>query len=90
MSKAKVKWKYGENRTQKYYDTKIGTDYLCVFCNKWQPDIWMGMINNSMIWDKTWNDRQRKSRDFQKNATYLCLQRPVCFVILIKNTSRRK
>lgn len=86
MSKEKIKWNYGENETQKYYDAKIGTDYLCVFCNKWQPDIWMGMINNSMIWDKTWNDRQRKSRDFPKNAMYLCLQHPVCYVILIQNT----
>ena len=39
MSKEKIKWNYGENKTQKYYDSKIGTDYLCVFCNKWQPDI---------------------------------------------------
>ena len=68
MSKAKVKWKYGENKTQKYYDTKIGTDYLCVFCNKWQPDIWMGMINNSMIYDKTWNDRQRKKQGLPKGC----------------------
>ena len=62
MSRAKIEWNYGENKTQKYYDTKIGTDYLCVFCNKWQRDIWMGMINNSMIYDKTWNDRQRKNQ----------------------------
>lgn len=68
MSKEKFKWKYGENKTQKYYDTKIGTDYLCVFCNKWQPDIWMGMINNSMIWDKTWNDRQRKKQGLPKKC----------------------
>lgn len=71
MSKAKVKWKYGENKTQKYYDTKIGTDYLCVFCNKWQPDIWMGMINNSMIWDKTWNDRQRKKAGTSKKMRHI-------------------
>ena len=68
MSKEKSKWRHGENKTQEYYDTKIETDYLCVFCNKWQPDIWMGMINNSMIWDKTRNDRQRKKQGLPKKC----------------------
>ena len=68
--KTKYEWKYGENESQKYYDTYIGKDYLCVFANNWQPDIYMGYIdydykakNNSRsvtIMDKTKNDAQRR------------------------------
>ena len=32
MSKLQFKWKYGENKNQKYYEVRIGNDYLCVFC----------------------------------------------------------
>lgn len=31
MSKTKFEWKYGENEHQKYYDVKVGNDYLCVY-----------------------------------------------------------
>ena len=41
----KYDWQYGENDHQKYYDTYIGNDYLCVFANNWQPDIYMGFID---------------------------------------------
>lgn len=44
MSDLKYSWKYGENEHQKYYDVYIGKDYLCVWQNKWEPDIWMGDV----------------------------------------------
>ena len=49
MSDLKYSWKYGENEHQKYYDVYIGKDYLCVWQNKWEPDIWMGMSRDKMI-----------------------------------------
>lgn len=62
---SKIIWKYGENDSQCYYDAYVCKDYLCVFANKWQPTIWMGMYEvkgNSIvtICDKTRNDYQRK------------------------------
>lgn len=53
-------WTYGENPTQRFYDTYVGTDYLLVFANIWQPDNWMGMQRGQMVHDKTANDKQRK------------------------------
>ena len=65
-------WKYAENKSQKYYDCVIDNNYLLVFANKWQPNIWMGMINNIMIRDKTSNDRQRMKQGLPKGCdTYL-------------------
>ena len=63
--KTKYEWKYGENEAQIYYDVYIGKDYLCVFANKFQPDIFMGHIEckdmqGNIIWDKTKNDAQRR------------------------------
>ncbi len=69
--KTKYEWTYGENERQIYYDTTVGNNYLLVFANKWQPDIYMGAIlsnqkNNPdpapIIWDKTRNDEQRKKQ----------------------------
>ena len=67
---SKLEWKYGENASQKYYDVHVGKDYLCVFANKWQPQIWMGCYEAGggglqMIHDKTRNDRQRKKQGLQ-------------------------
>lgn len=69
----KIAWKYGENETQKYYDAYVGKHYLCVFANKWSPDIWLGVydVNDGRlysIWDKTFNDRQRKRQGLPKNC----------------------
>ena len=36
----KYKWKYGENSCQKYYEASIEEDYLCVFANNWNPNVW--------------------------------------------------
>ena len=62
MSKLQFKWKYGENKSQKYYEVRIGNDYLCVYANKWNPDIWMGSYNSVCIHNKTKNDRVRKKQ----------------------------
>lgn len=67
MAKNIINWTYGENESQKYYDAYVGKDYLCVFANKWQPDIWMGMCRDKMIYDKTANDRQRKKEKVAKD-----------------------
>ena len=63
-----LNWKYGQNKYQQYYEAKIGNDYLCVFCNEWSPDCWTAMVNDQMIWDKTFNDRQRKKQGLSKDA----------------------
>lgn len=64
----KYKWTYGENDTQKYYETSVGNDYLCVFANKWNPFTWMAIIKGRMIHNKTKNDRQRKVQGLQKGC----------------------
>lgn len=68
MRKLKFEWKYGENEIQKYYDVTIGNDYLCVFANKWHPDIWMGSYNSICIHNKTKNDRVRKKYGLEKDC----------------------
>ena len=86
-------WQYGENENQKYYDVTIGSDYMYVFCNKWQPDIWMSCINNQMIWNKRRNDYQRKKQGLPKGccqsllscSTLLCSSDPF---YLMKKTER--
>ena len=60
MSNLKYNWKYGENENQKYYDVYIGKDYLCVWQNRWEPDIWMGMSRDKMIHNKTKNNKYRR------------------------------
>lgn len=64
MSNLKYSWKYGENEHQKYYDVYIGKDYLCVWQNKWEPDIWMGMSRDKMIHNKTKNNKYRRKENF--------------------------
>lgn len=84
MAKVKVNWTYGENESQKFYDAYVGKDYLCVFANNWQPDIWMGIQRDKLILDKTANDRQRKKegvpKDFPtfnlRSVTVLCNPSP--------------
>lgn len=66
----KYNWKYGENEHQKYYDVTVDGNYLCVFSNKWQPNIWMAMVKDRMIHDKTANDRQRKKQSLQKGCSF--------------------
>lgn len=80
----KYNWNYGENDYQKYYDVTVDGNYLCVFANKWQPDIWMAMVKDKMIHDKTANDRQRRKQGLQKGChfselrsdTMLCSNNP--------------
>lgn len=59
----KFDWKYGKNEYQTYYDTTVNGVYLLVFANKWQPNIWMGQYGDTIIHDKTRNDRQRKRQN---------------------------
>lgn len=64
----KYEWEYGENDKQKYYDVTVDGNYLCVYANKWQPDIWMAMVGDKLIHDKTANDRQRKKQGLPKGC----------------------
>lgn len=63
----KYNWEYGENKSQNYYDFKIGKDYLCVFENKLYPGVWMGFyLKNGCpitLMDKKYNDKQRKKAE---------------------------
>lgn len=76
----KYDWKYGENDSQKYYEITVNGDYLCVFANKWQPDIWMAMVKDRMIFDKTANDRHGKKEGLQKGCYFseLCCTTVLC------------
>lgn len=65
----KYDWNYGENDYQKYYDVTVGEDHLCVFSNRWQPDIWMAMVKGKMIYNKTANDIQRKKQGLKKGCS---------------------
>ena len=58
----KYKWEYGENKHQKYYEANVGKDYLCVYANRWAPQIWMAIVNDRLIHNKTKNNRQRKKQ----------------------------
>lgn len=68
MSKNEIVWSYGENEFQIYYDAKVGNDYLLVFANKSFPNIWYGLYNNILIFNKTKNDRQRKKEDLPRGC----------------------
>ena len=70
----KITWRHGRNACQEYYDARIGDDYLCVFANKWNPDVWMGMVNCLMIHNKTRNDRQRRRQGLPRSASVFELQ----------------
>lgn len=69
MADTKFNWKYGENDCQKYYEAKVGKDYLCVFANKWNADTWQGMYNNTGIQNKTLNDAEREIRGIPMGNT---------------------
>lgn len=64
----KFEWSYGENGNQKYYEATNERDYLCVFENKWNPNVWLGMYQKHSdgrsvsILNKTKNDRVRKKQ----------------------------
>lgn len=75
MTKLKYDWKYGENSVQKYYETKVGEQTLCVFANKWQPDIWIGLLGSQSIYNKTVNDKQRKKQGLAKGCAISLLSR---------------
>lgn len=70
----KYEWKHGTNDCQEYYDVTIGKDYLCVFANKWQPNIWIAMVKDRIIHDKTANDRQRKKQGLSKGCDFSLLR----------------
>lgn len=74
MSDLKYRWKYGENKYQKYYDVRIGEDYLCVWQNRWEPDIWMGMFCDKMIHNKTKNNKYRRREKLPLNTHWSELQ----------------
>lgn len=58
-----IDWKHGTNDCQEYYEAEVNGKYLCVFQNKWNPGVWMGMWDSNMVHNKTRNDRERKKRD---------------------------
>ena len=66
--KTNIEWKYGKNKYHRYYEAKVGNDYLCVFCCEWSPDCWTAMVNGKMIHNKTKNDRQRRKQGLPKSA----------------------
>ena len=74
MTKLKYDWEYVENSDQKYYEAKVNEHTLCVFANKWQPDIWMGLVDSHSIWDKTTNDKQRKKQGLAKGCSLSLLR----------------
>lgn len=58
-------WVYGENKLQRYYECKVPNgDSLLVFANKNHPNLFKAMIQRdgacAMIFDKKYNDEQRK------------------------------
>ena len=78
----KLKWKKGRNDYQNYYDAAIGNDYLLVFENNWNPGVWMASINNIMIGNKTYNDRQRKKQALPPH----CPPYPLCSFQLLSSS----
>lgn len=68
-----MNWRHGTNQYQEYYDATLDGHYLCVFNNKWEPGIWMGMYDNNMIHDKTKNDRERKRKNLPPNCPHSML-----------------
>lgn len=79
---SKIAWEYGENNSQKYYCANVGKDYLCVFANKWQPNIWMGIYEidgcgMQTIHNKTQNDYWRKRQGLPRGCDVHELSRTV-------------
>lgn len=75
MKNIHLQWKHGENECQEYYEAHEGNDYLVVFSCKWSPYTWMAMINNTMIFNKTKNDRERKKQNFSHDSPLYLLPR---------------
>ena len=82
----RYEWNHAENDTQEYYDTIVNDDYLCVFRNKSEeaPNTWIGVYQKNgcgvcTIYNKTFNDRQRKRLGVGKNYS-LCLLPRVRFL----------
>ena len=69
-----MEWIYGENSDQKYYEADSDGTSLVVFANNYAPNMWLGMVGNRMIHDKTRNDRQRKKQSLQKGCPLHLLQ----------------
>lgn len=66
--KLKLEWSYHENTEQKYWEAREDSHELFVFANKYEPDIWMAMVDGRMIHNKTRNDRVRKKMGLPKQA----------------------
>ena len=75
MKNTRLQWKHGENEYHEYYEAYEGNNYLTVFSCKWSPDIWTAMINNTMIHNKTKNDRERKKQNLSHDAPLYLLRR---------------
>lgn len=54
----KITWVYGENEVSFYEEAFADGHQLFVFALKSHPDIWMGMIDDKTIGDKTANSAQ--------------------------------
>lgn len=68
----RYEWHYGENIYQRYYDTNVENSYLCVYENKWNPGVWLGMYDGISLHNKTRNDRVRKkNKDYRRDAVFL-------------------
>lgn len=74
MGNLKYEWVYGENEHQKYYEVKAKNLYLCVFCNNWNPNTWCGMVGNSLIHNKTKNDKERIKDNLPIGCDYSLLR----------------
>jgi len=75
--KLKYEWKEWNSDIQHYFETKVNGVYMCVFANKWNPDIYMGMIDKEgfrIIYGKTRNDRVRKKMGLPKNCSVSALK----------------
>lgn len=86
-------WKYGENNCQKYYEVKLGKDYLCVFANEWNSNTWLGAYikcgcGSVTIGNKTFNDKQRKRnpRMEQLNFGIIYLEKSRYYPVMILST----
>lgn len=68
-------WSYVDSKSQTFYETEIGKDYLCIYANKnsSNPKIYMAMYikngNSVNIWDKKFNDKMRNKGHCTKNGT---------------------
>lgn len=71
----RYEWHYGENIYQRYYDTNVENSYLCVYENKWNPGVWLGMYDGISLHNKTRNDRVRKKQGLPKGCSVFELRR---------------